>query len=381
MSTLGLIYVAAGLLALFGAVALRWPDALGPTARPLVGITGMLFGWFTPQILIAGLLFTAAMGGGLARPLGLVGLALHGAAWAVTISAVVLWRTASLSLEGAEISPPGGPWLPFLFPRLRPGPDVLVERGLLWREAGARLRMDVTRPRIPPDRRPPIIMLHGGGWVTGRRKQGRFLAAELAKRGWTVLSVSYRRAPRFPLPAAYEDAVAAVQMARERAESLGALDFPPIVIGSSAGGHLAAMLALRGPRDGAEVSAAVCLYPPIDVERVFRTRHAWGPAMFLERMVFLARYAEDPEPFRAMAPLRFAHGGAPPMLLIHGDADGLVPQDESARLYDALRAVDAPVSRLVVPHMPHAFEIFPGPGLYRILPTILQFLDRFRAGA
>ncbi len=381
MSILGLIYVAAGLLALFGAVALRWPGALGPAVRPLVGITGMLFGWFTPQILVAGLVFTALMGRALASPLGIAGLALHGAAWAVTISAVVLWRTSTLSLEGAAISPPGGPWLPFLFPRLRPGAEVLVERGLLWREAGARLRMDVTRPRIPPDRRPLIIMLHGGGWVTGRRKQGRFLAAELAKRGWTVLSVSYRRAPRFPLPAAYEDAVAAVKMARERAESLGALDFPPIVIGSSAGGHLAAMLALRGPRDDAEVCGAVCLYPPIDVERVFRTAHAWGPAMFLERLVFRSRYAENPDLFHAMAPLRHVHAQAPPMLLIHGDADGLVPMDESGRLYSALRAVHAPVTRLVVPHMPHAFEIFPGPGLYRILPTILEFLDRHRASA
>ena len=336
MSILGLIYVAAGLLALFGAVALRWPGALGPAVRPLVGITGMLFGWFTPQILVAGLVFTALMGRALASP------------------------RANLLLAD----------------------DVgLVERGLLWREAGARLRMDVTRPRIPPDRRPLIIMLHGGGWVTGRRKQGRFLAAELAKRGWTVLSVSYRRAPRFPLPAAYEDAVAAVKMARERAESLGALDFPPIVIGSSAGGHLAAMLALRGPRDDAEVCGAVCLYPPIDVERVFRTAHAWGPAMFLERLVFRSRYAENPDLFHAMAPLRHVHALAPPMLLIHGDADGLVPMDESGRLYSALRAVHAPVTRLVVPHMPHAFEIFPGPGLYRILPTILEFLDRHRASA
>lgn len=378
MTVLGVIYLISGLAALQGAVLMRWPGVYGRAVKPLSGVYGMIYGWFAPQILLVGVVLTALMGRGLSAPLGLAGLAVHAVAWTITGSAVARWRSRPLVLEGEALNPPPGPWAPFFFPRVNPGDEVVIERGVLWREAGARLRMDIYRPAVPPDRRPPIVMLHGGGWVTGRRRQGRYLATELARRGWVVMSVSYRRAPRFPLPAAFEDAVAAVQMARSRAESLGALDFPPLVIGSSAGGHLASLLALRGAAEQAEVCAAVCLYPPIDVERVFRSPHAWGTALFLERMVFRARYAEDPERFRAMAPMRFAHAGAPPMLLIHGESDGLVPIDESERLYDALRAAGAPVQRLLVPAVPHAFEIMPGPGLYRILPTIVGFLNRFR---
>ena len=374
MTLLALLYLTLGCLALVGAVFLRWPVVLGRAVRPLTGIVGMIYGWFTPQILGLGLVFTLGMGARLAEPLGLVGLAVHLAAWAVTASAIYTWRTRPLTLEGEALQPPGGPWFPYFFPRVRPGRDVIIERGLPWREAGVTLRLDVYRPAVPPDRRPAILMLHGGGWVTGRRRQGRHLAVELARRGWITISVSYRRAPRFPLPAAYLDARAAVDEVRRRGVELGALDFPPIVFGSSAGGHLAALLALRGADEGAPVSAAVCLYPPIDVERVFRTRHAWGPAMFLERMVFVARYAEDPAPFHDMAPLRFAHAQAAPTLFIHGEADGLVPMDESERIYAALKAAGASTRRLVVPSAPHAFELYPGPGLYRILPTLDAFL-------
>jgi acetyl esterase/lipase len=248
------------------------------------------------------------------------------------------------------------------------------------------LRLDVYRPRRPVGPRPSVIYIHGGAWLIGTRRQSRFMLYELAAAGFPVFAIAYRFAPRFPLPAAIEDCKAAVAWVRAHAAEYGGRADQIVAMGGSAGGHLAAMLALTPGvarfQPGFEeadtrVQGAVVLYGVPDLEGVFSDERAHrGMAMLLERVVLRRRFRDDPEPFRAASPLRWASPEAPPMLLVHGTHDRIVPIGESRRFAEALRAAEAEVVHLLeVPFGQHAFEIFPTPLHQRAVRVIVRFLE------
>jgi acetyl esterase/lipase len=93
---------------------------------------------------------------------------------------------------------------------------------------------------------PALIALHGGGWWTGDKADWDNNCRQLAQHGFACFSVNYRLAPRFPYPAAVEDVLAAVRWVRDHADKLGVDPTRLGAIGSSAGGHLAAMVGVTG---------------------------------------------------------------------------------------------------------------------------------------
>ena len=113
-----------------------------------------------------------------------------------------------------------------------------------------------------------FIYFHGGGWVIGSLDSHDRLCRTLAARsGVTVVAVGYRLAPEHPYPAAVEDAWTATNWAAER--------FAPVVVGGdSAGGHLAAVVALRARDRGVPLALQVLLYPA--------TNHAFDTLSYRE---------------------------------------------------------------------------------------------------
>jgi acetyl esterase/lipase len=214
---------------------------------------------------------------------------------------------------------------------------------------------------------------------------------ELAAAGWTVFAISYRFAPRFPLPAAVEDCKAAVAWVREHGHEYGVRGEQVVIAGGSAGGHLAAMVALTPGvarfQPGFEeadthVDGAVVLYGVSDLTGAFGERPSPGLALYLERVVFRKRYRDDPELFHAVTPAHHAHAGAPPMLLVHGTRDEVVPLGESRLFAARLRQAGArTVHLLEVPYAHHAFEVFPTPLHQRAVRVIVRFLASLEGGA
>jgi acetyl esterase/lipase len=270
--------------------------------------------------------------------------------------------------------------------------DVEVTKDVVFREFGpVKLRLDVYRPRHATGPVPAAIYIHGGAWVTGNRRHSRFMLYELAAAGWAVFSISYRFAPRFPLPAAIEDCKAAVAWVREHGAQYGARTEQVVVIGGSAGGHLASLVALtpNDPRfqpgfEGADtrVQGAVVLYGVPDFEAAFFDESLVGFALFQEKVLFKTRYKDNPEVFRMAQPVSYLSKDAPPMLLVHGESDSLVPIEASRQFYRKLREAGAGrVHLLEVPLGLHAFEITPGPLHQRSVRVILRFLASLRRPA
>ncbi len=210
------------------------------------------------------------------------------------------------------------------------------------------------------------LYLHGGGWRLGSRSDGPGAARSwspsfferVAAMGLAVASLDYRLSGEAVFPAQLADVSAAAGfLARERA-SFGVATPRTVAWGVSAGGHLAAMLALTAPEP--PVDAVVCWYTPADLGALSGdVDHAGGHGDrgpdSREAQLIGAPLDERPDLAEAASPVRFAHPGAPPFLLVHGTADDLVPVRQSERLADALIAAGGSVTIDLVEGASHMF--------------------------
>lgn len=190
--------------------------------------------------------------------------------------------------------------------------------------------------------RPPVLVFwHGGGWTNGYKEYTRFMAPRVNAMGFTLVAPHYRLAPEFPLPAAYEDCRLALQFIAVHPE-WG--DMRRVYLsGHSAGGHLAALVALRQheaqDRLGASVSVRACL----PISGIMDLAHAAPPPGSLEERVY-QMVLSDADDDGVMSPVCWSAGNRIPFLLTYGEHDSERVIRSNRRLYALLRRQHAPVS-------------------------------------
>jgi len=248
--------------------------------------------------------------------------------------------------------------------------DVVFGRG------GERdLRLDLYRPAAGTEfPLPAVVFIHGGGWHGGDKADYRDLAARITARGYLCASVDYRLSGEALFPAALEDCKAAVRWLRAHSAAIRAAPRYVAAWGHSAGGHLAAMLALTPGRfEGAGGSAhaasgvqcALCFSTPFDLA-------ALVPSLGASLEQFLGSTAVERAAILAQAsPLSYAPGSTTPFFVCHGDQDDLVPVAQSDRFVAAVRTAEAPVEFVRVPGAGHDLERHSED----ILARALRFLD------
>lgn len=197
---------------------------------------------------------------------------------------------------------------------------------------------------------PVVLYCHGGGWVLGGLDSHDSIAAELAaEAGCAVVAVDYRLAPEHPWPAQLDDAWAALGWLVEQAEALG-LDRGRIAVaGDSAGGQLAAALALKArAAGGPSLAAQVLIYPALGLEfaEPERSPAPDGPGLTRADMaaywhsLFGGRSVRDP---LAHPLLQADLAGLPPALIVAAEFD---PLRNDAAVYGArLAAAGVPVEQ------------------------------------
>lgn len=259
---------------------------------------------------------------------------------------------------------------------------VYIEKDVAYLAPDRQEKGDLYLPAVVPQgkRLPAVVIIHGGGWTGGDKGAGREIniGTTLALNGYVGLSINYVLAkPGHPTwPQNLYDGKTAVRWLRKNAKRLH-VDADHIgVIGGSAGGHLAAMLALTGAEAGLDppgpygeysccVQAAVDLYGPADLTD-------WPSSKGLAMLP--GTPAEKPELYRLASPVNHARRSAPPLLILHGTADGTVPVEQSQRLADALKKAGAEHELLVIEGAPHSFHLQPKQRDLR--PVVLGFFDR-----
>jgi acetyl esterase len=202
-----------------------------------------------------------------------------------------------------------------------------------------------------PGPHPVMVYLHGGGWVAGSPKSHRRLAQRFAEAGYLTVNVDYRLAPEHPFPAGYDDCLFAAHWARENAERWGGAPDRIAIGGDSAGGNLAAAVAV-GAGEGA-FRAAVLIYGIFD----FAGAVARG-AMGIQGVARAYLGAEYPAALAdpRVTPIRNVTKKFPPTFLIVGTADPLMP--ESIAMARALNTAGVPHELRVAQDMIHGFIQF-----------------------
>ncbi|GAA4477038.1 alpha/beta hydrolase [Rhodococcus olei] len=381
-------------------------NALRPVPGMPTSVPAFLSGWLTselaPQLLAATIVdagvHTARYG--VRSRTDRIGLALAAAASAGLTANIVAGRRAGAEMAAAlaEIGvtdPASGAPLdwrsaarPFDFRR----PEVRRVRNLAYAPGGTRFHADVYHHRDTPAGAPMLLQIHGGGWVIGNKdQQGLPLMVEMASRGWVCAAVNYPLSPKAVWPEHLIALKRAVRWMREERPRFGADPDFLAVTGGSAGGHLAAMVALTANdpalQPGFEevdtsVQACVPFYGAYDFAGESGIKAVRQRVESALSEMILGKDAPFPEAYLAASPLAKVHAEAPPFLVIHGTNDSLIPVAEARDFVRRLRAVAGnPVGYAELRGAQHAFDIFHSIRTDQVIRGVAAFLGSVRAGA
>jgi acetyl esterase/lipase len=231
-----------------------------------------------------------------------------------------------------------------------------------------RQRMDVYRPRQQAAGRPVVIFWYGGSFTSGSRSEYRFVGAALAERGFVAVLPDYRLYPQVRFPEFMDDAARAVVWVQEHASEYGGDPRHVVLMGHSAGAHIASYLALNREvlrKAGGKpewISGLVDLSGPYVLTPNTRTLH----------LIFAAPYT--PADWQ---PVRFVTRGAPPTFLAHGMNDTLVSVGQAEELRDALRANDVRVEAELYANRGHGDTVAALSVLVRSRVPVLDQASRF----
>jgi acetyl esterase/lipase len=278
------------------------------------------------------------------------------------------------------------PWRSLLNPFRMRHVDVRATRRLPYAPGGRRFELDVYTHRDRPQGAPILLQVHGGGWVIGNKEQqGIPLMMHMAARCWVCVAMNYPLSPRARWPEHLIALKRALHWTREHAAEYGADPGFVAVTGGSAGGHLAAMLALT-PNDpalqpgfeDADTSVQACAphYGVYDFTAESGSRFSKQRLDSLLRRYVMGPDARYPEDYRAASPVCRITDAAPPFFVVHGRNDTLVPVPEARLFVDRLRAASHnPVAYAEIGGAQHAFDIFPSIRSAHVVRGVQRFLD------
>jgi acetyl esterase/lipase len=367
-------------------------NAFRPSSRwQLLGVS-FFAAWLTGELAIWHIVWQAcgtvvfiALGALDAWP-GWLGLAITLASWVGLLVLAAVSRRSGLIFDGAltegiGLDPPDhlqpARWRNAVFPFLLRDSRVERTKNLAYGPYGRRNKLDVYRRRgAEPGRKlaPVLFQIHGGAWVIGdKSQQGLPLMLRLATEGWVCVAINYRLSPRATWPEHLIDCKRALAWVREHIAEYGGDPDLICVTGGSAGGHLAAMVALT-PNEAeyqpefesadTTVSACVPFYGVYDFTALFDGRRGSErgnarAARLLAKWVMKTTPERDHEAFEGASPINHLRADAPPFFIIHGTHDNLAPIGQARTFAERLRDVSQePVLYAEIPGASHAFDVF-----------------------
>jgi len=247
---------------------------------------------------------------------------------------------------------------------------VRVERNVIYgMYSGAALLLDVYQPAKPNGF--GVVFIAGSGFQADpsygarpiKETQIELWGPPLTSAGYTVFSVNHRGAPRFHYPAALEDVQRAIRFVRAHAKAYGIDPARLGGLGGSSGGNLIGLAAMRAAPGRADDTDAVDREPATLQAIVLRAAVSdLRNLPTAEGANFVVSYMESPPGNAAKALYESASTvtqvgpNSPPTLLIHGDADALVPYAQSVAMETALRAAGVATKLVTVPGGVHGAD-------------------------
>ncbi|MGJ8724843.1 MAG: alpha/beta hydrolase fold domain-containing protein [Roseibacillus sp.] len=271
---------------------------------------------------------------------------------------------------------------------------VTIQRDLDFLAAGRKEKLDLylPQPRQEDLPSPAVVIIHGGGWVKGDKNRERefVTGTTLAQAGYVCISINYETRKDRRWPNNLHDCKNAVRWLRVNAEKLN-IDPEHIgVIGGSAGGHLAMMVAYTPnhpklssndlyPGISDHVNACINMYGISDLLTRKVTTEDGTPTEELKgHRLFSQSREEAPLKWRNASPVTYVNEDSPPTLTFHGTTDTTVDRDQSKELHEALREVGAESTLKLIKGANHAWPL--KTKSFDHTPTMVAFFDRHLKG-
>lgn len=371
-------------LALFALSLLTVRPAPPWSPWKLAVLAGEFGHWLAPVAALV--LFAAWRRAAPGGPVAAVTAAFSLAAAALLLKPALQARRVAATLPAvlrARFGPRPAPAPAFSFSRLYLGRDpvALPPREFTF---GPGLPLDFYPAQGRNGHGPPpcVVVIHGGGWDAGDRRQLPGLNFLLARHGYAVAAISYRLAPAAVWPAQREDTLAALAFLKERSADLGLDPARLVLLGRSAGGQIAQAVAYTA-RDPA-IRGVIGFYAPSDL--VFGYENTHEDDMLHSPRLMRQFLGGTPTSARANYESASAwfhvHPGCPATLLVHGLNDSIAWHLHSGRLDARLGEHGVPRCYVALPWATHAFDFnLHGPGGQLSTYAVEWFLDRVTAPA
>ena len=223
--------------------------------------------------------------------------------------------------------------------------------------SGIDLKLDVYQKRNVNIPQPTLVYMHGGFWVAGNKETGILSLLPWMEMGWNVINVEYRLGAVAHAPAALEDCLCALRFVAAP-QQLMAYNIDPrkiVVMGESAGGHLALSLGMVPDSAGLDlectngqplpkVAAVINWFGIYDVPDVID-----GPNRQPAAQRWFGSMPDRMGIAKRASPITYVRAGLPPIVTIHGDADRTVPYAQALKLNADLERLEVPHELITVP--------------------------------
>jgi acetyl esterase/lipase len=266
----------------------------------------------------------------------------------------------------------------FFFAALASCADYQIQANIRYSKYPETVLDIVQSPAPALKNRPGVIVIHGGGWVQDDKESRleRFVVP-FVHHDFVVANVEYRLAKSAAAPAAVQDVLNAAQWFHDHAADFKVDPNQILAAGDSAGGHLALMVAMTpesaelGPVT--KIAAVINFYGISDVADQLE-----GPHQQRYAVEWIPDQPNRMDLARRLSPITYVRKGLPPVLSIHGDADAVVPYDQSVHLTKELKAAGDDTELITVPGGRHGF--IPDE-MTKLWPQIFKWLKKRRLGS
>lgn len=263
--------------------------------------------------------------------------------------------------------------------------NIIEQMDISYIQRGNReLKLDLFRPKKNENNYAAVILIHGGGWVTGDKSLMVPMAQELCSRGYVTAVIEYRLAAEARYPAAIHDIKAAVKWMRTNAEIYSVDTNEIVVLGSSAGGHLAAFV---GSTNGISMfddttnnySSSSIVNAVIDIDGVLDFTDPAESGKDLDPLKpsvgkrwLGSTYDDKPEVWVEASPLTHVYKNSAPICFInssldrfHAGRDEMIEKLNKHKIYSVVYSIE---------DSPHSFWLFK-PWYSETMENITQYLE------
>lgn len=289
------------------------------------------------------------------------------------VARALLAILVAVAPAAAQSARPASAWASTIGNEFRVVPNITYLTANNWDAT-----LDVYTPSTPGPH-PTILHIHGGGWTGGSKESVVLRLLPYLEMGFAVVNATYRLARISEAPAAVEDCRCALRWVMQHAKEYSLDPNRVVVMGYSAGGHLALTTGMLTPAAGLDrqcpgadipkVAAIVNWYGITDVVDLLD-----GPNTRAYAVQWLGSRPDRADVAKRLSPLTYVRRDVPPTLTIHGDADPTVPYQHATKLHAALQQAGATSELLTIPEGKHGG--FPTAQQIRAVDAVRAFLTK-----